>query len=58
MNGLQLAHYVSNRWPWIALLLATGKARPLVTDMPPFCRFIAKPYSHTVMLNHVWQLCG
>lgn len=57
MNGLQLAHHVRGRWPWIALLIASGNARPLATEMPPLCRFMAKPYNHTMMLDHVQQLC-
>jgi hypothetical protein len=57
MNGLQLAHHVRDCWPWIALLIASGNARPLVTEMPLLCRFMAKPYSQTRMLDHVQQLC-
>jgi CheY-like chemotaxis protein len=57
MNGLQLAYYVYERWPWIALLIASGKRRPLATEMPVLSRFMTKPYSHALMVNHIKALC-
>jgi CheY-like chemotaxis protein len=57
MNGLQLAYYVHDRWPWIALLIASGKRRPLATETPLLSRLISKPYSHALMVNHIKALC-
>ena len=56
VDGLQLAHHVRSRWPWIALLIASGK-NPLKAKMPPLCHFLAKPYSEDLILRHVQQLC-
>ncbi len=45
MDGLLLAAMVRDRWPPVALLITSGKLRPLATDMPAGAHFIAKPYS-------------
>jgi hypothetical protein len=44
MNGLALAHHAHRHFPWIALLVASGDARPGKKDLPEGCRFLAKPY--------------
>jgi two-component system, response regulator PdtaR len=44
MNGLALAHHAHQHFPWIALLVASGDARPGKKDLPEGCRFLAKPY--------------
>ncbi len=56
MNGLQLAHAASVRWPWISLLIATGKERPLTRDLPARCRFLTKPYAPDNVVIHVMEL--
>src|ERR1700748_1993382 len=45
MDGLLLAAVVKDRWPPVALLIASGRERPSAADMPPGARFIPKPYS-------------
>jgi CheY-like chemotaxis protein len=45
MDGLLLAGVIKDRWPPIALLVTSGKARPAPLDMPTGARFISKPYS-------------
>jgi two-component system, response regulator PdtaR len=44
MDGLQLAHAVSNRWPAIEILIASGHVRLRQGDLPPNGRFLGKPY--------------
>ncbi len=54
-DGLELAHRVSDRWPAIALLIASGgslKNRRL----PAKSRFLPKPYLAADMLRHVGEL--
>ncbi len=53
MNGLELAHYVRTQWPWIALLLTSGRACPTMDDMPADCRFIPKPYELHQVIHHL-----
>jgi CheY-like chemotaxis protein len=56
INGLQLAHEAAVRWPWIALLVASGKDRPQSGDLPPGCRFLTKPYAPDTVVIHVMEL--
>jgi CheY-like chemotaxis protein len=56
ITGLELAHHVCGQWPWIALLVASGKARPTPAEMPPGSRFLSKPYDPDHMVQHVRQL--
>jgi CheY-like chemotaxis protein len=56
MNGLDLAHYAQAHWPWIALLVSSGKARPHKTTMPQGSRFLPKPYRSSHMVHHVRTL--
>lgn len=44
MNGYKLARAVHERWPDIAIMIASGRKKPGVGDVPVGGRFIAKPY--------------
>lgn len=44
MNGMTLAHYVHQHWPWISELITSGRGSAANADMPEGSRFIAKPY--------------
>lgn len=44
MDGLELAHAVTRRWPSIRILVASGRIRLLKSDLPPDCCFLPKPY--------------
>lgn len=56
LNGLALAHHVRGHWPWIALLVASGKARPTAEEMPAGTRFLSKPYDPNHVVRHVREL--
>ena len=56
MTGLELAHHVRDKWPWIALLVASGKARSDSEAMPAGSRFLPKPYSPDHVVQHVREL--
>lgn len=58
MDGLGLARHVRDRWPWIALLVASGKSRPGAVDMPSGTRFLPKPYPLHQVAAHVRELIG
>jgi hypothetical protein len=51
-----LVHHARQHWPWIGLLVASGKARPTSTALPPKCRFLPKPYDPDHVVNHVREL--
>lgn len=45
MDGLRLARVVRNRWPPIALIVASGHQKVLDSDLPTGGRFVPKPYA-------------
>ena len=56
MTGLTLANFARRRWPWISVLLTSGKMTPAIHEMPHGSRFLAKPYSIGSVLTHVQEL--
>ena len=44
MDGLELAHRARRNWPWIAVMIASGKRRPPSDMLPPGSHFLPKPY--------------
>ncbi len=44
MSGLELADLVLQRWPWISVLVASGKWLTAPAGLPPGSQFLAKPY--------------
>jgi CheY-like chemotaxis protein len=44
MDGVKLARLIRHRWPAMALLMTSGKTRPMDTDLPNGARFVPKPY--------------
>lgn len=58
MNGLVLAAVVRDRWPPIAVLITSGKLRPVAADMPAGARFISKPYSSVELHEQLHMLTG
>ncbi len=44
MDGLALAAAVRRRWPPVHLIIASGKHRPRVDEMPTKAIFVPKPY--------------
>jgi CheY-like chemotaxis protein len=56
MDGLQLARVVSNRWPAMEILIASGHVRLRQADMPPNGRFLGKPYLAAAMIADLHSL--
>jgi CheY-like chemotaxis protein len=56
MSGLELAHHVRGNWPWIALLVTSGKAQPTSEELPTGSRFLSKPYQANHVVQHVREL--
>lgn len=56
MDGLKLAHHVHDHWPWIALIVASGKARPSAIELPDGSRFLPKPYDLAHVVKHVREM--
>jgi len=45
MNGLNLAHAVTSRWPPIRIIATSGRVDVRDGDLPTGGRFLPKPYS-------------
>jgi CheY-like chemotaxis protein len=45
MDGLKLAHAVSNRWPPIKIIVTSGRGLVTEHDLPEGGHFFGKPYS-------------
>lgn len=56
IDGLELAHHARTHWPWIALLVASGRAKPQADEMPARSRFLSKPYHPSHVVAHVREL--
>jgi CheY-like chemotaxis protein len=41
-NGFALARYVDEHWPWIEIVIASGRLKPEPGDMPEKATFIGK----------------
>jgi CheY-like chemotaxis protein len=44
INGIQLAHLISTRWPSIGIMATSGQFRLRADDLPAGARFLHKPY--------------
>jgi CheY-like chemotaxis protein len=58
MDGLELARVVNNRWPVVAILIASGHALLQQADLPPNGRFLRKPYRAAAMIADLHSLVG
>lgn len=56
MDGLQLAHMVRGRWPAIKILVASGRVRPMRSELPPRSVFLEKPYGGAAVIAHLHGL--
>jgi CheY-like chemotaxis protein len=56
VDGLELAYKVRRGWPWIALLIASGRARPTEANMPDHSRFLPKAYDSSHMVMEINEL--
>jgi DNA-binding NtrC family response regulator len=55
MNGLILARYVSENWPWIRIVIGSGRLEPSPLEMPSGARFFRKPYEMERLIKHIRQ---
>lgn len=53
MDGLQLAHDVSDRRPPVAVIVTSGHARLTGADLPSGGTFLAKPYAEAVAIKAI-----
>jgi two-component system, response regulator PdtaR len=51
MDGLELAHYIRNRWPPVKLIVVSGKVAIDSQEIPPGAKFFPKPYRETSIVQ-------
>jgi CheY-like chemotaxis protein len=56
IDGFALARRVRDRWPHIAIMVASAKRAPQSEDLPVGSRFEQKPYSPEVVVKHAREL--
>jgi CheY-like chemotaxis protein len=58
MDGIQLAHYVRDRWPPVRLIVISGKVGVKPGELPAGARFMSKPYQEPQLLGLVQSMIG
>lgn len=52
-DGFALARHVDEHWPWIEIVIASGRITPKKGDMPPKATFISKPFNAQMVHDHL-----
>ena len=52
-DGFDLARVTAERWPHIAVVVASGRLKPGPGDLPEGATFIGKPFSPEIVRRHV-----
>jgi DNA-binding NtrC family response regulator len=58
MDGLKLAHTVSERWPAIKIIVASGQRHLAGHNLPSGSSFFLKPYHSDKMISEIHALIG
>jgi CheY-like chemotaxis protein len=54
-DGFALARHVARHWPWIEIVIASGRVTPGLNEMPTKATFISKPFNHEMVHEHLRQ---
>ncbi|WP_267358383.1 MULTISPECIES: response regulator [unclassified Methylobacterium] len=55
-DGFAVARETSERWPHIAIVVASGQLQPGPGDMPEGARFIGKPFTADMVHDHLREM--
>jgi FixJ family two-component response regulator len=58
MDGIQLSHYIHDRWPTVKLLVTSGATDVDASMLPPGSHFLSKPYAEELVVSEVAHLLG
>ena len=56
MDGVMLAHHVRLYWPWISIIVTSGRPLSPAHKLPDAARFIQKPYRLTEVAHHIREM--
>ena len=51
MDGIELVHYIRNRWPPVKLIVVSGKREIAPEKLPSGTKFFLKPYRETSIVE-------
>jgi DNA-binding NtrC family response regulator len=52
-DGFALAWYVAERWPWIEIVIASGRITAVAGDLPDKATFLRKPFNKRMVHDHL-----
>ena len=52
-DGFALARHVAENYPWMEIVIASGRVSPGPGDMPDKATFLSKPYTAAMVLSHL-----
>lgn len=52
-DGFGLARHVAETYPWIEIVIASGRVGPEAGDMPEKATFLSKPFSAAMVHGHL-----
>jgi CheY-like chemotaxis protein len=55
-DGFALARHVAENYPWIEIIIASGRVLPEPGDMPAKATFLSKPFTATMIHNHLRKI--
>jgi DNA-binding NtrC family response regulator len=53
LNGLDLAKFVQNSWPWVKVIVMSGFVDSVDQELPANVRFLAKPWKPDQMMSNI-----
>ena len=56
IDGVRLAHLVSQRWPLLRIIVTSGRMRLHQDDLPKGGVYLMKPYSATELTTAVYEV--
>lgn len=57
IDGLRLAQVVSKCWPWVTILITSGRGAPPRDEMPAGATFMQKPWRRATLIEQVEAAC-
>jgi two-component system, response regulator PdtaR len=56
LNGVLLAEHARKHWPWVPVVLTSGRPKPHNVAVPSDTRFFRKPYDISSVVDHAREL--
>jgi CheY-like chemotaxis protein len=56
MDGVLLASHTREHWPWVGIVVTSGKASPSAEALPERARFFSKPYVPDQVVAHIREI--